>query len=99
MFFHLRISLILQVAIIIVTARLIISVPYHGSQKYLGHSYWTQRYSSLGYTEWDGFWNNYYNGRKQYERGSTETSGESCGGCHCDEDEQELECRGSPSLL
>lgn len=99
MFFHLRISLILQVAIIIVTARLIISVPYHGSQKYLGHSYWTQRYSSLGYTEWDGFWNNYDNGRKQYERGSTETSGESCGGCHCDEDKQELECPGSPSLL
>ena len=99
MFFHLRMSLISQVALIIVTARLVDSVPNHGTQKYRGHSYWTQRYPSLGYTEWDGFWNNYYYGKVEYRRDSTETSGESCQGCHCDYDKQELECRGSPLKL
>ena len=100
MFFHLKISLILKVAFIIITARLAVSVPqYHGTQKYRGHSYWTQRYPSLGYTVWGGFWNKYYYGEEEYKRGSTETSGESCGGCHCDDDKQELECRGSPLNL
>ena len=99
MFFHLRISMILQVAFVIVTARLVVSVPYYGIQKYRGHSYWTQRYASLGYTEWDGFWNNYYMGEVEYKRGSTETSGVSCQGCHCDDDKQELECRGSQLKL
>ena len=96
MFFHrLTISLILQVAFIIVTARLVVSIPYHGTQIYLGHSYWTQRYSSLGYKEWDGFWNNYYGRRKQYKR---DTSGLSCGGCGCDDEKQELDCRGRSPL-
>lgn len=99
MLFHLRISFILPVAIIFVTARLVVSVPYHGLEKYLGHSYWTQRYPSLGYTEWDGFWNNYYNGRRQYKRGSTETSEVTCDGCDCDDDKQELKCRGLPLAL
>ena len=94
MFFHLRISLILHVAFIIVTARLVVSVPSHGTQIYRGHSYWTKRYPSLGYTEWDGFWNNYYSG--EYKRGST---GVSCQGCHCDDAKQELECLGSPLTL
>ena len=99
MLFHLRISFILLVAIIIVTARLVVSFPYHGLQKFLGHSYWTQRYPSLGYTEWDGFWNNYYSGKSQYKRGSTETSVAICRECDCDDDKQELKCRGSPSTL
>lgn len=63
MFFHLRISLILAAAIVIVAARLVVSFPSHGTQKFLGHSYWNKRYPSLGYTEWDGFWNNYDSGR------------------------------------
>ena len=99
MLFHFKTSLILPVALIIVTARLVVCIPYHGLEEFLGHSYWTQRYPSLRYTEWDGFWNNYYSGRKEYKRSSTETSAVSCGGCYCDEDEQELECRGSPLTL
>ena len=95
MFFHqFTTSLILQLAYVIVTARLALSIPSHGSQIYRGHSYWTQRYPSLGYKEWDGFWNNYY-GRNQYKR---DTSGVSCGGCDCDDDKQELDCRGRSPL-
>lgn len=99
MFFHLRISLILPAAIVIVAARLVVSFPSHGPQKFLGHSYWKKRYPSLGYTEWDGFWNNYDSGRDGYKRGSSETSVADCAGCDCDDDKQELECRGSPSTL
>ncbi|XP_078366394.1 uncharacterized protein LOC144650562 [Oculina patagonica] len=93
-----RISLILPV-IFIATTRLAVSIPYHGPQNFLGYLYWTRRYPSLGYEDWDGFWNNYYSGRKQYNRGSSETSGLACQGCVCDEVIQELKCRGTPSTL
>ena len=75
------------------------AIPYHGSQRFLGHQYWTVRYPSLAYTDWDGFWNNYYNGRVEYERASSETSGKVCMNCGCDDLKQELKCSGSPIKL
>ena len=76
-----------------------VAIPYHGSQRFLGYDYWTRRYPSLGYTDWDGFWNNYYRGRIQYKRSSSETSGQACTGCQCDTPTQELRCFGNPGEL
>lgn len=93
-------SWILLPAIVIVTTRLAVSKPDHGEPLFLGYSYWTQRYPSLGYTsDWDGFWNNYDRGRKQYERTSSETTGVACGGCVCDDVTEELQCGVSPTTL
>ena len=75
------------------------AIPYHGSQKFLGHNYWTSRYPSLGYTDWYGFWNDYYSGRRQYKRPSSETSGQACTGCQCDTSKLELKCSGNPGIL
>ncbi|XP_068721591.1 uncharacterized protein [Montipora capricornis] len=61
------------------------AVPSHGGQWFLGHSYWTFRYPSLGYTEWDGFWNNHYSERIWYNRSSSETKDKECTReCRCD---------------
>lgn len=75
------------------------AIPYHGSQRYLGYDYWTRRYPSLGYTDWDGFWNNHYSGRTKYNRGSSQTSGQACTGCLCDTFKEELQCSGNPTEL
>lgn len=75
------------------------AIPYHGSQRYLGYDYWTRRYPSLGYTDWDGFWNNHYSGRTKYNRGSSQTSGQACTGCLCDTLKEELQCSGNPTEL
>lgn len=54
-----------------------------------GFSYWQDRYSSLGYSDWDGFWNT--NGGGNYDRAS---SGSPCGGCACDGGQQKATCTG-----
>lgn len=84
---------------IVLVLKTAVAIPYHGSQRFLGYDYWTRRYPSLGYTDWDGFWNNYYSGRTQYKRASSETSGQECTGCQCDDFMQEIRCFGNPSKL
>lgn len=74
-------------------------IPYHGSQTFLGYDYWTRRYPSLDYSDWNGFWNNHYSGRTQYKRASSETAVQECTGCQCDDLKQELRCFGSPGIL
>ncbi|KAK2566477.1 Cartilage oligomeric matrix protein [Acropora cervicornis] len=64
------------------------AVPNHGSQRFLGHSYWNTRYPSLGYSEWNGFWNNFYSRRVWYNR--SETSKQYCTRCKCDT--MEIQC-------
>ena len=81
---------------------LVVSVPSHGTQTFLGYSYWTQRYPSLGYTpdDWQGLWNNYNDGRKGYQRKYSETRGTGeCYYCLCDEVTEELDCPESPEKL
>lgn len=85
--------------LMVISLKEAVAIPYHGSQKFLGYDYWTRRYPSLGYTDWDGFWNNYYSGRTQYKRPSSETSGQACTGCQCDTLLQELRCFGNPGKL
>ena len=75
------------------------SIPYHGSQIFFGYDYWTRRYPSLDYSDWNGFWNNHYSGRTQYKRASSETAVQECTGCQCDDFKQELRCFGSPGKL
>ena len=81
---------------------LVVSVLSHGTQTFLGYSYWTQRYPSLGYTpdDWEGLWNNYNDGRKGYQRKYSETRGTGeCYYCLCDEVTEELDCPESSEKL
>lgn len=83
--------------VIVVLVNVTRGIPNHGLQTFLGYDYWVRRYPSLGYTDWDGFWNNYHSGRIQYKRASSETTGQACTpGCQC---EQELECSGNLEKL
>ena len=72
------------------------TVPNHGIQTFLGYEYWNNRYT-MGYTDWNGFWNNGNNGRTMYNRQNSETSGQSCGGCSCNNQERTTTCTG-PSV-
>ena len=81
---------------------LVVSVPRHGTPTFLGYSYWTQRYPSLGYTpdDWEGLWNNYDDGRKGYQRKYSETRGTGeCYYCLCDKVTEELDCPESSEKL
>ena len=68
------------------------AVPNHGYQRFLGHNYWNTRYRSLGYSEWNGFWNNFDSRRVWYNRShfETSTSQRHCTrSCKCD---MEIQC-------
>ena len=43
------------------------AAPGYGSQLFLGHEYWNER-CEMGYTAWIGYWNDYFNGQKEYKR-------------------------------
>ena len=85
--------------IFIASSKLVKSIPNHGPQKFVGHSYWANRYPTLGYTEWDGFWNNKDVYREKYKRARSEISEQVCQGCDCDTVTEELKCDGSSSTV
>nr|AXL14330.1 mega-thrombospondin [Nematostella vectensis] len=67
----------------------------HGSQNFLGYNYWNTRYPSLNLpADWDGFWNSYTDGRRNYERRSSDLTSR-CSGCQCSQ--SKLDCTGSTS--
>ena len=81
------------------SSKLVKSIPNHGSKKFLGHLYWANRYPTLGYTEWDGFWNNEDVCREKYKRARSQISEQVCQGCDCDTVTEELKCDGSSSTV
>lgn len=85
--------------IFIASSKLVKSIPNHGPQEFVGHSYWANRYPTLGYTEWDGFWNNQDVCREKYKRARSEISEQVCQGCDCDTVTEELKCDGSSSTV
>ena len=92
------IALCLLAYIPLVFIQICTTEPYYGSQIFLGHGYWNTRYSLNFPNDWPGFWNNYIDGRKKYERQSTELITQ-CSGCSCDDLTQELTCSGTPTSL
>ena len=75
-------------------ARVAQNLPAHGGQTFLGFSYWNNRYPTLGYNDWPGFWNNNNDGRVQYNRRNSDTNGFSCGGCSCNDQTRTATCTG-----
>jgi len=81
--------------LLLMLVRVAQTVPFHGSNQFLGYQYWQSRYS-LGYNDdWPGFWNNDNNGRVQYNRANSEFSpGRPCGGCSCIDQTKTATCTG-----
>ncbi|XP_015747445.1 PREDICTED: uncharacterized protein LOC107327209 [Acropora digitifera] len=72
--------------------------PVYGSNSFLGYYYWNSRYALNYPSDWDGFWNLYFDGRTNYRRAYS-ARGYQCDGCSCSDIDRKVTCSGTPSSL
>ncbi|XP_074619049.1 uncharacterized protein LOC141877908 isoform X1 [Acropora palmata] len=76
------------------------ALPNYGSIFFLGYNYWNSRYALNYPSDWDGFWNLYFDGRTNYARANSEKRPPAlCSGCSCSDTDRKVTCSGTPSSL